>query len=383
MKDANSGIPVEGAEIAAYGQKGQTGRNGELKLQLPAGQHTYTIQHPNYQEATGSIGVKDIEVTEVVELRRLYTATFVVTAGGQPLAGAQVRIADEKWATDTAGQVQIPLLGQRDYGYSVTRTGYTAVTGRISTVTDDQRVTVGMAREAFAITFQVTDGKSPVASAKVAVGDLTGSTDEKGLAVLNLPAGDHSYTVSAWHYSSANGDLTASREMTEPVLLELGKRVTFTVTDGASPIKNARITLEQEVLKTDAAGKASTLLGAGSYQYKVAKGGYETKEGSLLMTDGDIEVAVVLTKKVTSVEDDSPLGRVQAMPNPFTAELVITEALGVERVTLFNALGNAVYRRTLEGQARASIPTENLPAGTYLLRLEGAGKYRTLRLVKQ
>ena len=71
------------------------------------------------------------------------------------------------------------------------------------------------------------------------------------------------------------------------------------------------------------------------------------------------------------------------MPNPFTAELVITEALGVERVTLFNALGNAVYSRVLEGQARASIPTENLPAGTYLLRLEGAGKYRTLRLVKQ
>ena len=383
VKDANSGIPVEGAEIAAYGQKGQTGRNGELKLQLPAGQHTYTIQHPNYQEATGSIGVKDIEVTEVVELRRLYTATFVVTAGGQPLAGAQVRIADEKWATDTAGQVQIPLLGQRDYGYSVTRTGYTAVTGRISTVTDDQRVTVGMAREAFAITFQVTDGKSPVASAKVAVGDLTGSTDEKGHAVLNLPAGDHTYTVSAWHYSSANGDLTASREMTEPVLLELGKTVTFTVTDGASPIKNARITLEQEVLKTDAAGKASTLLGAGRYHYKVAKGGYETKEGSLLMKDEDMAIAVVLTKMVTSVGDDSALGRVQAMPNPFTAELVITEALGVERVTLFNALGNAVYSRVLEGQARASIPTENLPAGTYLLRLEGAGKYRTLRLVKQ
>ena len=383
VKDANSGRPVEGAEIAAYGQTGKTDRNGELELQLPSGQHSYTIQHPDYQEAAGSIDVSDLGVTEVVELRRLYAVTFVVTAGGQPLAGAQVRIADEKRVTDTTGQVQIPLLGQHNYGYSVTRTGYTAVTGRITLGVDNQKVSVEMAREAFAITFQVTDGKSPVASAKIKVGDLAGSTDEKGIAVLKLPAGDHTYTVFAWHYSRVTGNLTASREMTEPVLLELGKTITFTVTDGTSPIKNARITLGEEVLKTDAAGKASTLLGAGSYQYKVAKGGYETKEGSLLMKDEDMAIAVVLTKRVTLVGDDSPLGSVQAMPNPFTDELVITEALGVERVTLFNALGNAVYRKTLEGQTRVSIPTGNLPAGTYLLRLEGSGKYRTLRLVKQ
>lgn len=55
----------------------------------------------------------------------------------------------------------------------------------------------------------------------------------------------------------------------------------------------------------------------------------------------------------------------------------------MERVTLFNALGNAVYRQRLEGQTRVYIPTANLPAGTYLLRLEGSGRYRTLRLVKQ
>lgn len=73
-----------------------------------------------------------------------------------------------------------------------------------------------------------------------------------------------------------------------------------------------------------------------------------------------------------------------AYPNPFTTNIWIDNAENASRVEVINLIGQKVMSVELRGESRATIQTENLPAGVYLVTLVNNQGQRTVRkMIKQ
>ncbi len=96
---------------------------------------------------------------------------------------------------------------------------------------------------------------------------------------------DVTYTVSVPHGSQA---WTVSVETVELF------SVTFAVEHSGAAVEGASIVIADQTLNTDANGEASIVLVPGEYAYQVSKDGFETYEGTVVITDQDIIESVDL-----------------------------------------------------------------------------------------
>ena len=78
----------------------------------------------------------------------------------------------------------------------------------------------------------------------------------------------------------------------------------------------------------------------------------------------------------TSVTDGL-LDNISVYPNPFGAQLIISDAERVKRLTISNILGQTVVDIELNGQSQ--VNTQRIDAGIYIITLEGQDGQRSLR----
>jgi predicted extracellular nuclease len=70
---------------------------------------------------------------------------------------------------------------------------------------------------------------------------------------------------------------------------------------------------------------------------------------------------------------------INTFPNPFSHTIWIDNAQEVVRVNIFNLIGQQVMSITTNGEERASIQTDSLPYGVYLVAIMNANGERTVR----
>ncbi len=74
---------------------------------------------------------------------------------------------------------------------------------------------------------------------------------------------------------------------------------------------------------------------------------------------------------------------IRAFPNPVRSEATVSWSSPATQLTLFDANGRLVAQKLLNGTAGSTtIDLSDLPAGMYLLRLEGSAQIESLRLIK-
>ena len=89
-------------------------------------------------------------------------------------------------------------------------------------------------------------------------------------------------------------------------------------------------------------------------------------------------------KNIINPVESSLLATLEVYPNPFRSELHLQNASELQRLCLLNSTGQEVVRLRHNGSSMLILPTTDLPAGFYILRLtDRQGGTRTLRVVKR
>lgn len=383
---------VHDATIGIDGKDIMTDASGSATTELPNGVYPFTVSATGYEEFAGTITVNDADVDRAVELHPTFRVIFTVKSGTTNIRDAKIQISNQTLQTDSFGEALINLPNGT-YTYSVAKSGFRTEEGQVKVEGAEVAVDVQL-KQLYRVVFRVLDGNGiPLPDAAIAVDAQQITTDAEGVAPVYLPNGDYAYTVRKDGYDEATGSFTVAGAA-QTLDVGLVKRipppaehvVTFMIVAKGKGVPGATVTLGNDVQTTDSTGSCAFKLRDSTYTYTVRKAGYGDASGSFTVAGAGGRVVVALAEE-GGVEPDAvergQLAAVGVAPNPFTDELVLTNAGRVQRVLLVNALGVPVYAQTLAGVDTVTLPVPDLSAGVYILQLEGQSERRTVRLVKR
>ncbi len=303
--------PIENANVnlAGYGDQ-ITDASGVAVFTdvIPEDNINYTIMASDYDEYIDSLSVVDTDVAENVELTlTTYNVTFVVEDINGSLENATVDFAGYgSQVTDINGvTVFTDVAPENDIVYTVISANYYDVTDSLSVVNVDVTDSVFMSLVSYSVTFNVSDGTTPVLDATV---DLAGygqkTTDISGTAVFDgvVPATDINYSVFCSGYISYNDSITVvDVDISEDVALTptvTSYAVTFVVTDASNPVSDASVALTGYGSQlTDNQGIAifNDVSPGNDIPYNITASSYNMFSGFVTVVDVDVDENVTLT----------------------------------------------------------------------------------------
>jgi len=170
------------------------------------------------------------------------------------------------------------------------------------------------------------------------------------------------------------------------ILVGTTRLVNFVVVDqNSEPIAGAEILLTGYGTKTTNAQGMVTFSEVESAQgiiYTVTYNGFKTAKGTVNVEDIDVTVNVMLNP--TTGTPVSLSEEVRVYPNPFSSQLMLEGVAHVRQVEVINLIGQQMMLMEHNGNQTLTLPTENLQAGVYLIRLTGEdGLQLITRVIKQ
>jgi len=265
-----------------------------LNYRLPAGDYSYTVQHADYNSASGNLTVRG-ETAIQITLSGERTVTFRVTDGVHPLPTAELTLLDDNAVLPLAADgTATKRLAPGNYRYRASLLGYAEVRSSVA-VTNRDTVVAIILRKTYAVRFTVHDANGPVYGATISIDGKDIMTDASGSATVELPNGVYPFTVRATGYEEFVGNITVKdADVDRAVELNPTFRVVFTVKSGAKNIQDAKIQISNQTLWTDSFGEALINLPNGIYTYSVAKSGFRTEEGQVKVEGAEVAVEVQL-----------------------------------------------------------------------------------------
>lgn len=333
VHDANG--PVHDATIGIDGKDIVTDASGSATVELPNGVYPFTVRATGYEEFVGNITVKDADVGRAVELNPTFRVIFTVKSDTTNIRDAKIQISNQTLETDSFGEA-LNNLPNGTYTYSVAKSGFRTEEGQVKVEGAAVAVEVQL-KQLYRVVFRVLDGNGiPLPDAAIAVDKQQITTDAEGVAPVYLPNGDYAYTVRKDGFDEAAGSFTVA-EAVQTMDVVLMKRipqpaeyvVTFMIIAKGKGVPGATVTLGNDVQTTDSTGSCAFKLRDSTYTYTVRKAGYGDASGSFTVAGAGGRVVVALAEE-GGVEPDAvergQLAAVGVAPNPFTDELVLTNA---------------------------------------------------------
>lgn len=174
---------------------------------------------------------------------------------------------------------------------------------------------------------------------------------------------------------------------------EIGETITFTlinesynvifnVFDEKGPVKDARIRFNEEIYTTNNSGRRMIPnVFPGTYDYIVIKDGYQPFSGTAEVIDQDLDIDVNLLSVSVNTEIDKSL---TIYPNPFTNSLTFKGTLGVERIVLYNTLGQKTEEILVDKTEEITVDTSWMSEGIHIVTIYFEdGNRITHRMIKQ
>jgi hypothetical protein len=208
--------------------------------------------------------------------------------------------------------------------------------------------------------------------------------------VLNLEA----MADNGWLFDNWNGDVTSAGSSTTTITMNEDEavivtfiqeapseyEVAFEVTDGTNPIDGATIAINGQTLTTNSAGKAAITLVNGSYPYTVSLNQYESHT-EMIVVNGNNVIETVALIYLSAQENN--FRNVSIYPNPFSNHFALNGVGNITQIMVVNAIGRRVIDYTHDATETATLSTEQLDKGVYLLMLRTTrGEIITRRIVK-
>jgi peptidase S8 and S53 subtilisin kexin sedolisin len=381
---------LKDAALTIDGQTLQTDDQGKATQDLKLGTYHYTVALSPYHNVEGDITVM-ANVTEKVTLTRDYSVTFqVVDVNGVALKEATLEVDGAPLPLDNDAKAQV-TLAPGSHLYKATLEGHTTREASVNVSNKDIEEKVVLTEALYTVTFTVKDGEEPVKEATIEIEGQTPTTDDNGVATVDLHNGDYTFKVTKEGYKEYNGsvkvDNAAAAVGVALVKNEVSPSkytVTFAVkdTDGKA-VPGATVEINSQSLPTNDRGEATIDLPEGTYPYTVKKDGYNTFTDKLTVAGKSVLQSVTLQQTPHAVES-SLLADVAVYPNPCHDELHLRSTSALRTLAVVNSQGQTVLTATHNGAAELALRVDSLPAGLYLLQLtDTAGAIRTLRFAKQ
>jgi hypothetical protein len=153
--DSMTGLPIPNAVIIMNDEQTTTNLAGVATISgLKEGFYYYEINHPNYLSLADMVYVNsNLDISLAMQPGagiELYQAIFTVTEDGTqnyaPIVGATVDLGGEVEQTDINGQHTFIALAPGTYGYTVSKEGYTTVSGTFTITNSGILVGVQLSR---------------------------------------------------------------------------------------------------------------------------------------------------------------------------------------------------------------------------------------------
>ncbi len=205
---------IEGAAVTFNGVTVNTDVSGAaVYYRVPQAEYTYSITKADYIDVVDiPLSVNTVDVVEVVTLLQpSYIVNFAVTDGTNPISAANITFDGTSLSTDAAGQINFPDKNAGTYNFTVSKAGYTDVTGIVTVVDQDVTKNVNLDLIVYGVTFNVKKGSVAVEGATVLLDGTSVLTDASGVASFagKIP-GTYAYTVNKTGFDQATGNVTIS-----------------------------------------------------------------------------------------------------------------------------------------------------------------------------
>ncbi len=256
---------------------------------------------------------------------------------------------------------------------------------------EDMSIISGTPAQKYTVTYSVVNPEGGTLVAKDGETEVASGTqvDEfKNIVLTATP--NEGWVVKEW---TANGDVVTDNitnvfdiakvtsDTTITVEFAQEQEVTFVVKSGETALEGATINVNNENLTTDAEGKATIKLLAGTYHYVVTKDTYENFEGDIEVTDEAKQVDIDLVK--TGVNDDM-VQTYEVMPNPFTDKLVLKGVANVKEISIYSVTGTVVYSNVNILANQVIVNTNDLKQGVYIIKVTNKqGKSNYNKVIKK
>ena len=360
--------PIENANINIYGTDLYTNAAGLATIDLVDGTYNYTVNYTGYDQETGSITINGSPETLNITLNETtYTTTFSVTDGTNQLENVTVYINNTNIYTNHNGIATTDLVNGT-YAYTVNLDGYEQVTGDVIVSNAIQNIDIVLPELTYTTSFTITDGTNPIENANININDTDIQTNENGIATIELTNGNYSYTVNYNGYDELLGTVTVNNnsQNIDLTLNETTYILSFTVTDGATPLENANININQTDIITNENGIATINLTNGTYNYSVTLSDYSTFSSVAIINGANENISVPLTLvSINQLENNLLI-----FPNP-TNGIINLQNHGaiIQNITVFNQSG-ALVKKYTTNNSQLSIDLTDCNTGTYTIIIQ-------------
>jgi len=315
-------VPLQDATVTCNKEQTVTDQNGAATFaSVEIGDHEFTVSKTGYTTVSGTITVKDVDVSEIVTLKESIQAlTGTVAISGILQYGEELTASVT--GTNNSGTLSYQwkrndanISGATAETYTLAEADITAaisviVTSSVETGSIASQATTAIEKADKAapvvpevaskthntITLTVVDG----CEYQITGRDMQSSPIFTGL----MPESDYNlyqrYAETATHKASPTSQIAVQTEA-EPIVYS----VTFTITDGTSPIEGASVQLEQTgTQQSDENGQVNFAnLFSTTYQYWIEMDGYVSHRDYILIEGAEI-VSITM---IETASDDATL----------------------------------------------------------------------------
>ncbi len=331
--------PLQGVSVAINNQTLTTDENGVVTVDLIDGDYPYTATLAGYADANGTITMAGEDKEGTISLVKTITLTYKVTADGQPMENVIVKTTNEAGVdaylmTLTDGTIsKVMKAGKYTYETSIV-TGYAVVRGEFE-LTKDTTIAIEL-KAAQEVKFVVADPTgAKLKDVEITAYGETKKTNDSGEAIFSLANGEYEFTATKDGYGTVGGTVTVDGSTVKEITMSQLQDVTFTVKEGETNLKDAKITVNNLTATTDENGAAKVKLSNGEYPYTVELEGYQTATGTVTVNGEavtvDVNMVKVYTVTFTVKEGTTPLKDVAISINN---ETLTTDANGMAKTTL-------------------------------------------------
>lgn len=356
-------VRVQGSTIIGGEKTLTTKADGTTDpIEITNGQYTYGASMEGYSPEEGSGEIKDADKTQTIDLVFGFETTFVAKEGETPIQGVSIIVDNVSiLTTGTDGTAKLNLSnGQHTYTYA--KDGYMSGSGNITVAGTTQSIDIALIAGGL-VTFTAVYNENPLAGVEITINNATRAlpqtitTNEGGIATIELPNGNYEYTthITGYKDKEATAFTVSSANLPLPVDLTYYKYYTvdfstLPAVEGVSinigrPTNDASIYIFSPLvfnnidLTTNSEGKASTQLLSGTYKFTATKDKYlEVSENfTIEQSNKSITISMSLLSTVTFTvkdqTDSSPIVgasiKMTGINNPENVYVGTTDETGV------------------------------------------------------
>ncbi len=365
--------PIEDAQIHINDSTLLTDASGQASVNLLPGTYDYRVVKEGYQQDSHSVRIAQGSLSRTIDLHPVaYDVDFAVSYDSEPVEHAVIAINDTELVTDSNGVAKTRLIDGL-YAYKVSADGLLDTTGSFTVKGAALTEEIKLSSPAYEVTLGVYHETSPVSGADILVDGTQVSTNDDGMAVMELEKGIYEYQVSAEHFETATGSFeVVNTDLTKNILVANIKHdITLVVNHDSQPVEGAQVQISNEPLTTDASGQAHISLENGVYDYSVTHDGYKKATGSITVDHSDVVKNVFLAEQTHSV----------LFSVSFESEPVDSAMISIEDTTLITGMNGMAEIELVNGDYNYTVTADSLEQSSGSVSVDGSPLVKNIALV--